>query len=149
MSWKPAVQVYGEEPFYQNGQTFATKEEAEKSAQNRMWNWTLVRDCRADESDEPVNYKWVDGVGDVPLDRQQIVCYNLFMNKDGVTMEELCTCGHSIEEHNNVAGFCRYGWNGDAKKNPCFCQFYSTLINTSGLFVGVVDEDESEDEDDE
>jgi hypothetical protein len=32
MSWKPAVQVIGEEPFYTNGQTFATKDEAESSA---------------------------------------------------------------------------------------------------------------------
>jgi hypothetical protein len=67
MSWKPAVQVFGEEPFYTNGQTFATKDEAEKSARNRMFNWTLVRDCRADESNEPVNYKWVEGIGDVSL----------------------------------------------------------------------------------
>ena len=67
MSFKPAIKVYGEEPYYTNGQTFATEEEAHKSAVNRMFNWTLAEDVKVVESDEPVNYKWVDGQGDVSI----------------------------------------------------------------------------------
>lgn len=73
MSWKPEVQVFGEEPFHQNGQTFATKEEAEKSAHGLAMRWMLVRDWRAAEVDtetNPVNYKWVDGVGDVRIEEE-------------------------------------------------------------------------------
>jgi hypothetical protein len=72
MSWKPAIKVYGEEPFYTNGQTFATKEEAEKSARNRLWNWSLAEDSKAVESEEPVNYRWVDGIGDVSFDSEYV-----------------------------------------------------------------------------
>ena len=70
-SWKPALKVFNEEPFYQNGQTFATKEEAEKSARNRYSNWMQAEAWRADEvdsSEHPVNYIWVDGVGDVRIE---------------------------------------------------------------------------------
>jgi hypothetical protein len=70
MSWKPAIKVTGEEPFYTNGQTFATKEEAEKSAYNRFYFWFNATDHKAIESDEPVNYKWVDGVGDVSIESE-------------------------------------------------------------------------------
>jgi len=68
MSFKPEVKVEGK--FYPNGQTFATREEAEKSAHNRFFNWYACTDSRAvevDTAENPVNYKWVDGVGDVPL----------------------------------------------------------------------------------
>lgn len=63
--------------------------------------------------------------------------------------EEKCTCGHTKKEHaNDVAGFagyCQHGW--DIRKNICFCQFYSTILNTCGLSVGVVTDEPSEDED--
>ena len=76
MAWKPEVMVLGEEgKFYQNGQTFATKEEAEKSALNRYCNWTLCIGHRAVEvpdEENPVNYKWVNGVGDVPINREGV-----------------------------------------------------------------------------
>lgn len=68
MSWKPEVKVEGK--FSQNGQVFATKEEAEKSAYNRFWNWTLCTGSRAVEVDSekfPVNYRWDEKLGDVSL----------------------------------------------------------------------------------
>lgn len=71
MSFKPEIQVIGEEPFYRNGVTFATHEEAEKSAYSLFSRWMIARDYRvAEVSDEefPVNYKWVDGEGDVPIE---------------------------------------------------------------------------------
>ncbi len=67
MSFKPAIKVFGETPYYTNGQTFATKDEADKSARNRYGNWTMAEDWKSVESDEPVNYKWEDGVGDVSI----------------------------------------------------------------------------------
>ena len=69
MSFKPEVETEGK--FYQNGQTFATREEAEKSAFNRFSNWyacTNHRGVEVDTTENPVNYKWVDGVGDVRLE---------------------------------------------------------------------------------
>jgi hypothetical protein len=69
-TYKPAIKVFNEDSYYQNGQTFATKEEAEKSARNRYSNWMQAEAWRADEVDAskfPVNYKWVEGYGDVSL----------------------------------------------------------------------------------
>jgi hypothetical protein len=74
-AYKPAVKVYGEPAFYRNGQTFATYEEARKSAANRAWNWTMVERHRVDEVDTaeyPINYKWVDGEGDVHLTPEEM-----------------------------------------------------------------------------
>jgi hypothetical protein len=68
MSWKPEVFVEGK--WCQNGQAFSTKEEAEKSAFQRFFAWFLCDDHRAVEVDTlefPVNYEWVDGIGDVLL----------------------------------------------------------------------------------
>jgi len=67
MSFKPAIKVYGESPYYTNGQTFATYDEALASARNRSWNWTMAEDYKAVESDEPVNYRWDEKLGDVSL----------------------------------------------------------------------------------
>ena len=67
MSFKPEMKVYGEPNFYQNAQAFATYDEAYASARNRFYNWTQVQEYRVAESDEPVNYVWEDGVGDVRL----------------------------------------------------------------------------------
>lgn len=73
MSWKPEIAVIedGKKSFYQNGQTFATFEEARKSALNREWNWTMAVDSRAVEVDSaefPVNYRWDEVKGDVRLE---------------------------------------------------------------------------------
>ena len=72
MSFKPEVEVEGK--FYQNGQTFATKGEAESSARNRWYNWPSCTGHRAVEvpdENNPVTYKWVDGVGDVRLEEKE------------------------------------------------------------------------------
>jgi hypothetical protein len=60
MSFKPEVMVSGE--WSQNGLAFATEAEALQSAQDLMFRWMLVTDCRAVVSDQPVNYEIVDNV---------------------------------------------------------------------------------------
>ena len=40
---------------------FATKEEAEAQMANLASRWLLVRETRAVECDDPVNYRWQDG----------------------------------------------------------------------------------------
>ena len=55
MSYKPEVQTGNDTKWYGNSLAFATREEAELSARDLMNRWLLVVDCRAVESDEPVN----------------------------------------------------------------------------------------------
>ncbi len=55
-SWKPEVRTGTDPKFYQNSLAFATKEEAEYSARDLMNRWMAVVECRAVESDQPVNY---------------------------------------------------------------------------------------------
>ena len=43
-----------------NGLRFATREEAEGNARDLMNRWTLVRETRATESSDPVNYQWIE-----------------------------------------------------------------------------------------
>lgn len=57
MSWKPEVKTGNDQRWYGNALAFASKEEAEASARDLMNRWMLVVDCRAVESDEPVNYR--------------------------------------------------------------------------------------------
>lgn len=56
MSFKPVVRTGTDPKFYGNALAFATKEEAEYSARDLMNRWMLVVECKAEESDEPVNY---------------------------------------------------------------------------------------------
>lgn len=44
-----------------NALRFATEEEALGYANNLAMRWTLVTDRRVVLSDDPVNYRWVDG----------------------------------------------------------------------------------------
>jgi hypothetical protein len=60
MAWKPEVKTGSDPKWYRNGLTFATKEEAERSAFNLMMRWMAVTDHRAVEVDEPVTHKLVD-----------------------------------------------------------------------------------------
>ena len=69
MSYKPAIKVFGEEPYYTNSQAFGTYDEAEKSARSRHWNWIMAESYRVEESDQPVNYMWDNEKGDVMLDK--------------------------------------------------------------------------------
>jgi hypothetical protein len=41
--------------------TFATREEAEAKVRDVMMRWLAIRDTRVIESDDPVNYRYVDG----------------------------------------------------------------------------------------
>ena len=58
MSFKPQVQTGRDPTFYGNALAFATREEAERSAQDLSQRWMLVVGYRAIESDEPVNYRY-------------------------------------------------------------------------------------------
>lgn len=57
MSWKPELQVSGEDGWHTNALRFATKEEAEASAKDIYGRWMLATGWRATECDDPVNYK--------------------------------------------------------------------------------------------
>ncbi len=58
MSWKP--QVFVEGAWVGNGLAFATKAEAEDNAKDLLYRWYVPTDSRAVESEEPVNYSYVD-----------------------------------------------------------------------------------------
>ena len=47
--------------WYGNALVFATKQEAENSAIELSMRWLLVVDTKAEETDEPVNYKFTGG----------------------------------------------------------------------------------------
>ena len=61
MSWKPEVIADNSGKWVGNALRFATKEEAEAYLVNLKGRWLLVRDTRAVETSDPVDYKWVDG----------------------------------------------------------------------------------------
>lgn len=62
MSFKPAVKVIGNgSKWSYNGTRFATHQEALDAARELMSRWVLVIDIDAHESDDPVNYQFVDG----------------------------------------------------------------------------------------
>lgn len=61
MSYKPEVQTGNDPKFYSNSLAFATYAEALQSASELSQRWMLVVDYRAVESDQPVNYAYVDG----------------------------------------------------------------------------------------
>ena len=64
MSWKYEVQVSGEgEKWHKNGVAFATKEEAEGAARDKMMAWMACTDTQVVESEDPVNYTWESGEG--------------------------------------------------------------------------------------
>ena len=58
MSFRPMVLVQGE--WSGNALRFATREEAEANAADLFHRWLLPTDYRVDESDDPVNYRWVE-----------------------------------------------------------------------------------------
>lgn len=61
MSFKPEVIVDNSGKWAGNALRFATREEAEANVRNLANRWMLVCNTRVVESDEPVNYAWVDG----------------------------------------------------------------------------------------
>lgn len=62
MSFKPELSTDGGKTFHTNGLAFATRKEAELSAQDTYGRWLLATHWRAVESDQEVNYQIVDGV---------------------------------------------------------------------------------------
>ena len=65
-NFKPAFILSGEDKPCTNAQVFATKEEATDSARARFMVWTMPTDWTVVETEDPVNYKIVDG-RDTPI----------------------------------------------------------------------------------
>ncbi len=63
MSFAPEVIADDSGKWAGNALRFATKEEAEANVRNLMMRWLSVRETRVVESDDPVNYRWVNGKG--------------------------------------------------------------------------------------
>lgn len=62
MSWAPQVRSNAGDPkFYGNSLRFATKEEAVANVRDLMMRWTSVIETRVIETDDPVNYRWING----------------------------------------------------------------------------------------
>ena len=56
MSWKNEVIADSSGVWVTNALRFATEDEAKRYGQNLFMRWTLVREFRAVECDDPVNY---------------------------------------------------------------------------------------------
>ncbi len=61
MSFEPEVIADTSGKWCGNALCFATREEAEANVQDLMMRWFAVRETRIVESDDPVNYRYVDG----------------------------------------------------------------------------------------
>lgn len=61
MSWKPEVIADSSGEWCSNGLRFATEEEALAQVRDLSFRWHMVREKRAVESNDPVNYRYVDG----------------------------------------------------------------------------------------
>lgn len=61
MSWKPEVIADGSGKWVGNMLRFATEQEAKDYVRDLSWRWTLVRDTRVIEVDEPVTHRWANG----------------------------------------------------------------------------------------
>jgi hypothetical protein len=61
MSFKPEVIADASGKWCGNALRFATREEAEANVQDLMMRWFAVLETRVVESDDPVNYRYVDG----------------------------------------------------------------------------------------
>jgi hypothetical protein len=61
MSFKPEVIADSSGKWCGNALRFATRQEAEANVLDLMMRWIAVRETRVVESDDPVNYRYVDG----------------------------------------------------------------------------------------
>jgi len=61
MSFKPEVIADSSGKWCGNALRFATCEEAEANVRDLMMRWFAVRETRVVESDDDVNYRYVDG----------------------------------------------------------------------------------------
>ncbi len=60
MSYKPMFK-FADGSTVGNAQRFATEQEAIDSAQERFMGWTMPTDYFAEESSDPVNYRFEEG----------------------------------------------------------------------------------------
>ena len=60
MSFKPEVIADRSGQWCGNALRFATREEAEANVRDLMMRWFAVRETRVLESNDPVNYRYVD-----------------------------------------------------------------------------------------
>lgn len=60
MSWKSEVQTTGDSRWNTNDLRFATRDEAALYADDLMFRWTQVTDCRATECDDPVTHSYLN-----------------------------------------------------------------------------------------
>lgn len=60
-SFKPVVKTSGDTDWVGNALRFATYEEAMASVKNLAARWLAVIEYDVQESDDPVNYRWIDG----------------------------------------------------------------------------------------
>lgn len=67
MSWRPEVIADSSGKWCPNGLRFATREEAEANVANLAARWWPVRETRVVECDDPVNYRWDNERGLVPI----------------------------------------------------------------------------------
>jgi hypothetical protein len=70
MSCKPEVQTDSSGQWYGNALPFATRKEAEDEVFGLSMRWTLVRNTRVVESEDPVNYRWDPEKGLVALETE-------------------------------------------------------------------------------
>jgi hypothetical protein len=70
MSWKPVFKL--DNKWCENAQRFATKDEAYASAESRFMRWTAPEAFDAHESEDPVNYRWDNGLGDVSINHKEV-----------------------------------------------------------------------------
>lgn len=61
MSWKVEVKVGTDKTWYSNQLRFKTRDEAVLYSLDIYERWTLVVETRVAESQDPVNYRFVDG----------------------------------------------------------------------------------------
>ena len=61
MSFKPEVIADSSGEWCGNSLRFATREEARENVSDLQRRWMMVRETRVVESDDPVNYQYVDG----------------------------------------------------------------------------------------
>lgn len=74
MSWKPELQVSGENGWHTNALRFATKEEAEASAKELYGRWTMATAWRAAECEDPVNYRMNLETWEITPVKEEAVC---------------------------------------------------------------------------
>ena len=60
-SYAPEVIADGSGKWCGNALRFATREEAELNVIELSYRWFAVSKTRVVESDDPVNYRWIDG----------------------------------------------------------------------------------------